>query len=117
MKKLLLFIIIYSFSMVFSTDFKCQSVAEFTTISQNTDDGVLIAYPNPVKTSIYIKSKDSGVKIKNVTFYSVLGTQVASYNLNSNSSEINLEKLRPGKYLMRYILSDNTSKIKQIIKQ
>lgn len=117
MKKLLLFVLIYGFSMVFSTDFKCQSVSEKTSISQNIDDGVLIAYPNPVKTSIFIKTKDSDVKIKNVSFYSILGTQVASYNINSDKSEINLERLRPGKYLMRYMLSDNTSKIKQIIKQ
>lgn len=117
MKKLLLFALIYGFSMVFSTDFKSQSVSETTTISQNSDDGVLIAYPNPVKTSIFIKTKDSSVKIKNVSFYSILGTQVASYNINNDRFEINLEKLRSGKYLMRYILSDNTSKIKQIIKQ
>ncbi len=117
MKKLLLFALIYGFSMVFSTDFKCQSASETSSISQNTDDGVLIAYPNPVKTSIFIKSKDANIKIKNVSFYSILGTQVASYNINNDRSEINLEKLRPGKYLMRYILSDNTSKIKQIIKQ
>lgn len=117
MKKLLLFVLIYGFSMVFSTDFKCQSVSEKTFIFQNIDDGVLIAYPNPVKTSIFIKTKDSDVKIKSVSFYSILGTQVASYNINSDKSEINLEKLRPGKYLMRYMLSDNTSKIKQIIKQ
>lgn len=117
MKKLLLFVLIYGSTMIFSTDFKCQSASENTTISQNTDDGVLIAYPNPVKTSIFIKTKDSGIKVKTVAFYSILGTQVASYNLNANSAELNLEKLRPGKYLMRYILSDNTSKIKQIIKQ
>lgn len=117
MKKLLLFVLIYGSTMIFSTDFKCQSSSEPTQISQNTDDGVLIAYPNPVKTSIFLKTKDSNTKVKSVYFYSILGTQVASYNLNTNVAELNLERLRPGKYLMRYILSDNTSKIKQIIKQ
>ena len=103
--------------MIFSSDYKCQSAQESITTAQNSDDGVLIAYPNPVKTSIFIKAKDSNVKVRSVAFYSILGTQVASYNLNANTSEVNLERLRPGKYLMRYILSDNTSKIKQIIKQ
>ncbi|MFC6268028.1 T9SS type A sorting domain-containing protein [Frigoriflavimonas asaccharolytica] len=117
MKKLLLIAFVYASTMIFSTDFKSQSVQESSSISQNTDDGILIAYPNPVKTSIFIKTKDNSTKIKTVAFYSILGTQVASYNLNTSSAELNLEKLRPGKYLMRYILSDNTSKIKQIIKQ
>ena len=117
MKKLLLFILIYGSTMIFSSDYKCQSTQESAIISQNSDDGVVIPYPNPVKTSIFIKAKDSNTKVRSVAFYSILGTQVASYNLNANTSEINLDKLRPGKYLMKYILSDNTSKIKQIIKQ
>lgn len=117
MKKLILFIIIYGCSMVFCGDLKSQSSAEPASIAQNTADNVLIAYPNPVKTSIFIKTKDANLKIKAVTFYSILGTPVAAFNVNTNSAELNLEKLRPGKYLMRYILSDNTSKIKQIIKQ
>ena len=117
MKKLLLLIIVYGFTMVFSTDFKCQATSEPAAIAQNGEDNIIIAYPNPVKTSIYIKSKDASVKIKSVVFYSILGTQVANFNLNNSGGELNLEKLRSGKYLMRYILSDNTSKIKQIIKQ
>lgn len=103
--------------MVFSTEAKCQSVSETTSISQNTEDNVLIAYPNPVKTSVVIKTKDTNLKIKSVAFYSILGTQVASFSINNNNAELNLEKLRPGKYLMRYILNDNSSRIKQIIKQ
>ena len=57
------------------------------------------------------------MKIKSVTFYSILGMQVAEYQINKNSEEIRLDKLRPGKYLMRYVLSDNTQKVTQIVKQ
>jgi hypothetical protein len=46
-----------------------------------------------------------------------LGTQIASYSVNMNSGEVNIEKLKPGKYLIRYILSDNTMKVTQIMKQ
>lgn len=85
--------------------------------SQKSDDGILVVYPNPARDNILVKSKDTSLKIKSVTFYSILGMQVASYTINSNSAEINIEKLRPGKYLMRYMLSDETQKVTQIIKQ
>lgn len=84
---------------------------------QKQDEGLLIAYPNPTKDILLIKSKDKDLKIKNVAFYSILGMQMLTYNINLNAAEINLEKLRPGKYLMKYTLSDGTSKVKQIIKQ
>ena len=85
--------------------------------SQKTDDGALVAFPNPAKDFIIVKSKDNSLKIKSVTFYSILGLQVAEYVVNMNSGEIRLDKLRPGKYLMKYTLSDNTQKVTQIIKQ
>lgn len=76
-----------------------------------------MAFPNPAKDFIIVKSKDSDLKVKSVTFYSILGMQVAEYIVNMNSGEIRLDKLRPGKYLMKYTLSDNTQKVTQIIKQ
>ena len=87
------------------------------TASQKSDDGVLVAYPNPAKDFIIVKSKDSDLKIKSVTFYSILGMQVAEYAVNMYSGEIRLDKLKPGKYLMRYTMSDNTQKVTQIVKQ
>ncbi|WP_292010532.1 T9SS type A sorting domain-containing protein, partial [Chryseobacterium sp.] len=99
-----------------SNNFKAQ-LREPNAIAQKSDDGVLIAYPNPAKDFLIVKAKDPFLKIKNVTFYSILGTQVASYSVNMNSGEINLEKLKPGKYLIRYTLSNNTQKVTQIVKQ
>ena len=87
------------------------------TASQKSDDGVLVTYPNPAKDFIIVKSKDSDLKIKSVTFYSILGMQVAEYAVNMYSGEIRLDKLKPGKYLMRYTMSDNTQKVTQIVKQ
>lgn len=85
--------------------------------TQKNDDGVLVAYPNPARDVLVLKSKDSSLKIKSVAFYSILGVQVAAYNVNSGSSEIRLDQLKSGKYLLRYTLSDNTQKVTQIIKQ
>ncbi|HPW87554.1 MAG TPA: T9SS type A sorting domain-containing protein [Kaistella chaponensis] len=118
MKKLLFSLIFIGSLTVFSENISAQSVArESVTSSQKSDDGVLVAFPNPAKDFIIVKSKDSDLKVKSVTFYSILGMQVAEYIVNMNSGEIRLDKLRPGKYLMKYTLSDNTQKVTQIIKQ
>lgn len=74
-------------------------------------------YPSPAKDFINIKVKDESHQIKLITLYSILGIQVAEYKTNSNSVELRLDRLRPGKYLMRYVLSDNVTQITQFIKQ
>lgn len=116
MKKFLLLILFAGTFVGFSNNLQAQ-LKEPGSISQKSDDGVMIAYPNPAKDYLIIKAKDSSLRIKSVTFYSILGMQVASYTVNMNSGEINIEKLKPGKYLIRYILSDNTQKVTQIVKQ
>ncbi len=94
-----------------------QTTSRNTPAFQKIDEGVLVVYPNPARDYIMIKSKDLSLQIKSVTFYSILGMQVAEYQINKNSEEIRLDRLRPGKYLMRYLLSDNTQKVMQIVKQ
>lgn len=116
MKKKLLLSFFFATFITFTGMVKAQ-IKEPTSISQKSDDGILIAYPNPAKDFLIFKSKDPSLKIKNVTFYSILGMQVANYSLNTNKSEINIERLKPGKYLIRYTLSDNTQKVTQIVKQ
>ena len=115
-KPLLLFIFFVTITFGIKTNAQ-QSAREISSISQKSDDGVLQAYPNPAKDFIILKSKDSNLKIKSVTFYSILGVQVAQYNINMYSGQINLDKLRPGKYLMKYMMSDETQRVTQIIKQ
>ncbi|WP_312079014.1 T9SS type A sorting domain-containing protein [Chryseobacterium sp.] len=116
MRKILLFIIFSGSLLGFSHQLKAQ-LREPSSVFQKSDDGVLTAYPNPAKDILVVKAKENSLKIKNVTFYSIMGTQVASYNINANRAEINIDKLKPGKYMIRYILSDNTQKVTQIVKQ
>jgi len=116
MKKLLLLFLFVGTFVGFSNNLQAQ-LKEPTSMSQKSDDGVMIAYPNPARDFLIVKAKDSSLRIKSVTFYSILGMQVANYSVNMNSGEINIEKLKPGKYLIRYILSDNTQKVTQIVKQ
>lgn len=116
MKNLLSSIIFFGMLALFSADLSAQVSREPFAAAQKSDDGVLVAYPNPARDFIIVKSKDASLRIKSVTFYSILGMQVAEYAVNMNSGEIRLDKLRPGKYLMRYTLSDNTQKVTQIVK-
>ena len=115
-KTLLLFIFLVTLPLSSKMSAQ-QSARDISTTSQKTDDGILQAFPNPAKDFIILKSKDTNLKIKSVTFYSILGVQVAQYNVNMSSGQINLDKLRPGKYLMKYVMSDDTQKVTQIIKQ
>ncbi len=117
MKKLLFFCVFMLSSLVFSEMLSAQTHREPYAISQKSDDGMLIAYPNPAKDFIYLKTKNSSLKVKSVYFYSILGNQVEEYYVDASFSEIKLDRLKPGKYLMRYVLSDNTQKVTQIIKQ
>ena len=110
------------FSLLFLAFFGVSATAQTTLkepikVAQKADDGVLVAYPNPTKDVLVLKSKDAQLRIKSVAFFSILGVQVAEYQLNAGASEIRLDRLKPGKYLLRYILSDNTQKVTQIIKQ
>ena len=119
MKKHLFFVVFLVSFLMFSGEAKAQQTLRepISSSSQKSDDGALIAYPNPTRDFIIVKAKNPSLKGVNVTFYSIIGTQVSETNVNSNSAEIRLDRLKPGKYLMRYTLSDNTQKVTQIVKQ
>lgn len=117
MKQFLYFLFFGTVFFGFDSMANAQTLKEPAQLSQKADDGILVAYPNPVKDFVIVRAKDPMLKIKMVTFYSILGTQVAQFTVNMNAGEINLDRLRPGKYLMKYVLSDNTQKVAQILKQ
>lgn len=81
------------------------------------DNKLLIAYPNPAKDILFIKVKDNAVKIKSIALYSILGVQISEFQVEASQTEIRLDRLKSGKYLLRYTLNDNTQKVTQFIKQ
>lgn len=118
MKKLLFFVTFSVSFFMFSGEAKAQeTLREPLSASQKSDDGALVAYPNPTRDFIIVKAKNPSLKVKSVTFYSIIGTQVLDISANSNTAELRLDRLKPGKYLMKYTLSDNTQKVTQIVKQ
>lgn len=118
MKKTLFFLTFTVLIILFSGEIKAQqTIREPMSSTQKSDDGVLIAYPNPTRDFIFIKAKNPSLRIISVAFYSIIGTQALEIPVNANNAEVRLDKLKPGKYLMKYLLSDNTQKVSQIIKQ
>ena len=118
MKKTLLFVIFAVSFLMFSGEAKAQqTLREPMSSSQKSDDGALVAYPNPTRDFIIVKAKNSSLRVTAVTFFSIIGNQVLEISVNANTAEIRLDKLKPGKYLMKYTLSDNTQKVTQIVKQ
>ena len=109
------FLFLFLFGIIGFGQMKAQSF-QMGKSPQAANDKELIAYPNPAKDFLYLKTTDPNVKIKSATFYSILGNVVADVQINANYSEIRIDKLKQGRYLMRYVLSNNTQKIIQIIK-
>ncbi|MCW0518749.1 T9SS type A sorting domain-containing protein [Riemerella anatipestifer] len=117
--KQLLFSIFFliTFLGLSSSTLKAQNVRNYIGNQQKSDDALVVAYPNPAKDFIVLKTKNPLTRVKSVTFYSIVGAQVMEVFPNSNYVEIRLDKLIYGKYLIKYTLSDNTQQVTQIIKQ
>lgn len=83
----------------------------------SNQESQIAVYPNPAKDFLYIKSANPNVKIKSIAFYSILGSMISEMDINANYSEIRVDRMKSGRYLMRYTLSDNSQKTISIIKQ
>jgi hypothetical protein len=71
-------------------------------------------YPNPAGEKIFINSTQT---IKNITFFNLLGQKIKQYQLNAESGEINIAKLREGVYFLSAHLIDGTRISKKIFKK
>ncbi|WP_168186911.1 T9SS type A sorting domain-containing protein [Elizabethkingia sp. JS20170427COW] len=85
--------------------------------SQKTEKEAVV-YPNPARDNISIKLNNPNLKLKSVTIYAIIGVQVAEYNnLNQNTIDLRIDKLKPGRYLVKYTLSNNVQQITSLIKE
>ncbi|HLS30299.1 MAG TPA: T9SS type A sorting domain-containing protein [Flavobacteriaceae bacterium] len=70
-------------------------------------------YPNPVKNQLTLKA---GEQIESVTVYNLLGQKVIKSNPNTLQTQINMENLQAGIYLMR-VTVNNMQKSFRVIKK
>ena len=105
MKKLLFFIFFIGLFSGFSL-MKAQSTKDSVVPSHKSDDGVLVAYPNPAKDFIEIKTN---TKIESVQICDNLGRILKT----ENTAKINVSNLEKGVY---YLKINNGEKIEKFIK-
>ncbi|KUY30100.1 MAG: T9SS sorting signal type C domain-containing protein [Flavobacteriaceae bacterium] len=61
---------------------------------------------------------DSHFKLKSVTIYAIIGKPVMELkNINLNMVKLPTEQLQPGKYLIKYTLSNNIDQVIQLVKE
>ena len=70
-------------------------------------------FPNPTNG---IVNFESNTQISKIKVYSVLGQRILTLNVNSNTSTLDLSKLRTGSYLMTFYVDDKSLGYKLIVK-
>jgi len=65
-----------------------------------------------------LQIEDSHFKLKSVTIYAVIGKPVMELkNINLSMVKLPTEQLKPGKYLIKYTLSNNIDQVIQLVKE
>ncbi|ATL45053.1 T9SS sorting signal type C domain-containing protein [Elizabethkingia sp. HX WHF] len=65
-----------------------------------------------------LQIEDSHFKLKSVTIYAIIGKPVMELkNINLNMVKLPTEQLKPGKYLIKYTLSNNIDQVIQLVKE
>lgn len=65
-----------------------------------------------------LQIEDSHFKLKSVTIYAIIGKPVMELkNINLNMVKLPTEQLKPGKYLIKYTLSNNIDRVIQLVKE
>lgn len=104
--------------MVFSSSFGYAQLSK-TAEGYNVGTNEIIIFPNPARETVNLSMKNTNdLKFTYVGIYSILGNQVAEFTgLNQSMLDLRIDRMKPGRYLLKYILSDNTQKVKQLIKE
>ena len=73
--------------------------------------------PNPVMKQLTIQSED--LKIRKITLYSFSGSEV--FNISNNKQQdsilkVDMDKLKPGQYILKILFEDGSILHKQILK-
>ena len=75
-----------------------------------------IIYPNPARDFAVVRNT-SDVEIKNITILSIVGSSVLSQDSNNNGEEqLNLTRIRSGRYFVKVTYADGYKEILNLIK-
>jgi hypothetical protein len=79
-------------------------------VEQALEIDQVIAFPNPTKDKVKIKSANSS--ILNVSLYNVVGEEILAFQPNSLSTEIDLSNLPNGIYIAKISTGSSIGNIK-----
>jgi hypothetical protein len=99
-----------------TTDVNSYGNGRFKIILNNTNTSLpttfkkqnIVLYPNPANEKLYLQSLDFSTSTINYIIYDLMGREIMKGNssLENSISEINIDTLEKGNYLIR--VSDNT---------
>ncbi len=117
----IIYVLIISFNQEFNTQYEIQhggtAETNCTTLSNNTTvapEGIKV-YPNPFKSAIYFTNLESIQQGGVIEILDISGRALQTLN-TENLNKINLEKLNPGIYLVKYINKQGLSTVQKILK-
>lgn len=75
--------------------------------------------PNPAQSDVKIILDENTPRVKSISVFSIIGSQVMSESVNSSAKviDLNVGNLKKGKYIVRVIFEDNTSEVSALMKQ
>lgn len=91
--------------------------AENTWIELSTQDEIFAQtqiYPNPVKDILNLNSNKT---IQSLSLFTTLGERLLTQNIYQNKTEIGLQQIKQGTYILLIIYTDGTKETQKIIKQ
>ena len=88
-------------------------IVNTTASTQESNKNNINIYPNPVKEILYISNSS---QIINISIYNILGQKVIEQNSNTNNTQLNIQRLTEGVYMVK-IKSLEGDKLFKIIKQ
>ena len=77
------------------------TVGEFTSITSNIENESFSIYPNPAKTSLFIKAKNGFNPYSTIIITDVLGKEIYQINAINAELEIDISKLTNGIYFVK----------------
>ena len=75
-------------------------------VNENTQENLLLVFPNPFTNDLTIKSRDSQKALGRINFYDLTGKPVKMINSVFSQLNIDMSELREGIYLYRIIRED-----------
>lgn len=95
-------------------------VAQAPTPVNTSEDRKLVAYPNPLIETLYLKWENPKYPIKSVEVSSINGTKVFSQTYpiveEQNQVSVPFGKQIPGMYVIRVVYSDGKQEIVRVVK-